>query len=156
VLPARVRDQRVRDAFHRFLLTSATPLGPQTALTRAAFKYAVLGAAATGETVAATARIVHACGARSRAAWGRVLAGLDLDAGLAAIEAPALVLVGTADKLTPPRYAREMADRLADCQGVVELPGIGHMTPLEAPDAVADAIRRLVREHAPRTVEEWA
>jgi cation diffusion facilitator CzcD-associated flavoprotein CzcO/pimeloyl-ACP methyl ester carboxylesterase len=147
ILPPSVRSQRVRDAFQRFLLTCVLPLGPQTALTRAALKYGVLGAEAATDTVAATARIVHACKARPRAAWGRVLAGLNLDAGLAAIQAPTVVLVGTADKLTPPQLARSMAARLPNCEGLIELPGLGHMTPLEAPDAVADAIRRLIRDH---------
>jgi pimeloyl-ACP methyl ester carboxylesterase len=147
VLPRVVRVAWARRAFHRFLLTAALPLGPQSALTRAAFKYAILGAATTAETVVAAAGIIHACKARPRAAWGRVLAALDLDAALAAIKAPTLVLVGTADKLTPPRHARRMAARLSNCLGLIELPALGHMTPLEAPDEIADAIRGLVRDH---------
>lgn len=147
VLPSRVRSRRVRDAFHRFLLVSSAPLGPQSAVTRAALKYGVLGAASGKELVAATARIVHACGRRQRAAWGRVLAGLDLDAGVAALRAPTAVLVGAADKLTPPVHARGLAARLPRCAGLTELPGLGHMTPLEAPVAVAGVIRTLVEEH---------
>ncbi len=148
VLPPRVRSRRVRDAFHRYLLVSAAPLGPQTRLTRAALKYSVLSPLATAEQVAATATIVHACRPRPRAAWGRVLAGLDLGAEIAAITAPTAVLVGTADKLTPPVHARGIAARLPRCVGLTELPGLGHMTPIEDPDAVAAVIRGLVDDHA--------
>jgi pimeloyl-ACP methyl ester carboxylesterase len=147
VLPPRVRSARLRRAFHRFLLVSTAPLGPSTPLTRAALKYGVLAAGTTPEQVAFTARIVHACGRRARAGWGRVLAELDLDAGLAALSAPTAVLVGTADKLTPPVHAHGMAARLSNFAGLTELPGLGHMTPVEDPAAVAGVVRSLVREH---------
>jgi pimeloyl-ACP methyl ester carboxylesterase len=147
VLPARVRSRRVRDAFARLMLLSSLPLGPVTPLSRAALKYAVLAPGATPEQAAATARIVHACGRRPRAAWGRVLAGLDLDPGVTALRAPTAVLVGTADKLTPPVHAQDIAARLPHCVGLTELPGLGHMTPLEDPDAVAGLIRRLAQDH---------
>nr|WP_202447215.1 alpha/beta hydrolase [Streptomyces sp. SID5468] len=153
VLPPGVRNRRVRDAFHRFLLESALPLGPQTRLTRAALRYGVISPAATDEQVAATARIVHACRPAPRSGWGRVLARLDLDTGVAALRAPTAVLVGTADKLTPPVHARALAARLPDCVGLTELPGLGHMTPIEDPDAVADAIRRLADDHLIRRPE---
>jgi pimeloyl-ACP methyl ester carboxylesterase len=147
VLPARVRTRAVRDAFHRFLLLSSLPLGPQSGLTRAALKYGVLSPAATVEQVVATARVVHACRPRVRAGWGAVLAALELDAGVAALAAPTAVLVGTGDRLTPPLHARELAARLPRCVGLTELPGLGHMTPTEAPERVAGILRDLVRDH---------
>ncbi|MDJ0342385.1 alpha/beta hydrolase [Streptomyces sp. H10-C2] len=149
VLPPRIRSKKVRDGFHRLLLGSRAPLGPVTPVTRAALKYGVMASGSTPEQVAATARIVHACGTRQRSAWGRVLAGLDLDAGLAALTAPTFVLVGTADKLTPPVHARGMAAALPDCVGLTELEGLGHMTPIEGTGAVADVVRGLVRDHLP-------
>ncbi|WP_199239211.1 alpha/beta hydrolase [Streptomyces sp. ICBB 8177] len=147
VLPPRVRDQRLRDRFHRQLLVSAAPLGPDGPLLRAALKYGVLGAGSTPEQVAFTTRIVTACRRKPRAAWGRVLAALDLDAGLADLAVPTAVLVGTDDKLTPPAHAHRMLERLRVPVGLTELPGLGHMTPIEAPDAVAGVIRELVRDH---------
>jgi pimeloyl-ACP methyl ester carboxylesterase len=147
LLPPRVRNRRVRDAFHRLMLTSPAPLGPPSALTRAALKYGVLSPTATRDMVEATARVVHACGSRPRAAWGRVLAALEEGPGLEAIEAPTAILVGTGDKLTPPVHAREMAARLRNPAGLTELPGLGHMTPTEDPDAVTRVIRDLVTAH---------
>ena len=54
-------------------------------------------------------------------------------------DVPALVVVGEEDPLTPPDAARAMADALPDSSLVV-IPGTGHLTPLEAPDAVVSAI----------------
>lgn len=59
-----------------------------------------------------------------------VLAGLDLSAGLVDVDLPVLVVVGTHDRLTPPRYARRIAHGLANGQ-LVELPRCGHMPMLE-------------------------
>jgi pimeloyl-ACP methyl ester carboxylesterase len=148
VLPKRLSARWLRRALHRQLLVSPLPLGPVTPLTRAAFAYGVLGASPTREQAVFTARIVHACRARRRAAWGRVLAVLDLDAELAALTAPTAVLAGTHDKLTPPVHARGIARALPHCVGLTELPGAGHMTPIEDPEAVAAAIRSLAADHA--------
>ncbi|MDF9813676.1 alpha/beta hydrolase [Streptomyces sp. SPB162] len=150
VLPPRFRSRKVRDGFHRLLLSSRAPLGPVSGVSRAALKYGVMAAGSTPEQVAATARIVHACGTRPRSAWGRVLAGLDLDAALGGLTAPTAVLVGTADKLTPPVHARGMAAALPNCVGLTELAGLGHMTPIEGTDAVADVVRGLARDHLPQ------
>lgn len=59
------------------------------------------------------------------------------------IAAPTLVLWGIEEPLFP----LEWADRIDDFFAAAELsalPGIGHFAPLEAPDAVADAVRALL------------
>jgi pimeloyl-ACP methyl ester carboxylesterase len=60
---------------------------------------------------------------------------LDEDEALACVTAPTRIVVGTADKLTPLGLSRRMADR-CDSAELVALPGIGHMTPLEAAGTV--------------------
>jgi pimeloyl-ACP methyl ester carboxylesterase len=60
---------------------------------------------------------------------------------LAAADVPALVVVGEEDTLTPPDAARAMAGLLPKSELVV-LPGAGHLTPLENPAGVSDAILR--------------
>lgn len=147
VLPPRLSSRWLRRALHRQLLVSRLPLGPVTRLSRAAFAYGVLGQRPTREQAAFTARIVHACKARQRGAWGRVLSVLDLDAEIAALTAPTAVLVGTHDKLTPKVHARGMAQALPNCVGLTELPGLGHMTPIEDPAAVESVIRSLAAAH---------
>lgn len=54
---------------------------------------------------------------------------------LAAIACPTLVLVGEEDELTPPEVAQEIADGITDSRLAV-VPGSGHLSTLEAPDAV--------------------
>jgi pimeloyl-ACP methyl ester carboxylesterase len=130
-------------AAHRMMLTSRAPMGPATALNRVALRYATLGPGVSRALAARNAAIVCACDRRVRAAWGRVLLGLDLSGGLAHLDVPAHVLVGAADRLTPPAGARRLAEKLPHCTGLTELPGVGHMTPLEAPATVADLIRGL-------------
>jgi pimeloyl-ACP methyl ester carboxylesterase len=56
--------------------------------------------------------------------------------GLAAIAVPTLVLVGEEDALTPPAEAREIADGIGGHARLAVLPGCGHLSTLEAPDAV--------------------
>ncbi len=147
VLPARFSARRLRRAFHRQLLVSRLPLGRVTSVSRAALKYGVLSPGATPEQVAFCAAIVHACRPRHRSGWGRVLAVLDLDADLAELAAPTAVLVGTADKLTPKVHSRGMVEALQHCVGLTELPGIGHMTPVEDTAAVEAVVRALVADH---------
>ncbi len=67
---------------------------------------------------------------------------MDLRAVLHAVELPAVVLLGTRDRLIVNRLTRAIAEHIAGAE-VVELPGAGHMLPLERPDEVAAAIRRL-------------
>lgn len=145
VLP--FRSERVRAFTHRALLGSAAPLGPVSPLTRKALAYGTLGPRPRRETVEATARIVHACPTGVRAAWGGVLAGLDLAAKVPHLRAPTAVIIGTHDRLTPLAHAHRLAALLPDCTGVRELPERGHMTPLEEPEAVSEVLAGLVRDH---------
>ncbi|MFE1171578.1 alpha/beta fold hydrolase [Streptomyces sp. NPDC058773] len=132
---------------HRLMLRSRAPLGPISPLTRSALKYATMGPGATTEQVEACARIVHACPSAVRARWGAVLDGLELTGGAGRLELPTAVLAGTADRLTPLVQARRLASVLPDFRGLTELPGRGHMTPVEDPGAVSGRLRALVRDH---------
>ncbi|MET7296538.1 alpha/beta hydrolase [Streptomyces griseoloalbus] len=138
---------RVRTWLTRRVLGSRAPLGPVTPLARRILKYATMGPASDPHMVEACARIVHACPRTVRHAWSAVLDGLDLDHGVRELRVPTEVVVGTADRLTPPVHARSLAAALPRCTGVTELPGIGHMTPVEAPGPVTGKIRDLVTTH---------
>jgi pimeloyl-ACP methyl ester carboxylesterase len=76
--------------------------------------------------------------------WARQLQALlerpDTRPVLAAWPGPALVLCGAQDSLTPPEEHREMAGLLKGGRFQL-LPGnVGHLSPLEAPRAVAEAL----------------
>lgn len=60
---------------------------------------------------------------------------------LSAVSGAALVLTGEEDRITPPETARQMADRLPDAE-LVLVPGAGHLSNLENPDAFDAALRR--------------
>src|SRR5437764_32771 len=57
----------------------------------------------------------------------------------ASIRCPTLVLVGDADVLTPPEHAKEIAAAIGGAR-IVVIPKCGHLSTLERPEAVADAL----------------
>ncbi|MGW7277221.1 alpha/beta fold hydrolase [Streptomyces sp. NPDC054844] len=147
---------RVRTWLTRRILGSRAPLGPVTPLARRILKYGTMGPGSTPHMVDACARIVHACPRKVRHAWSEVLDLLDLDHGVRELTMPVEVVVGTADRLTPPVHARSLAAALPHCVGLTELPGVGHMTPVEAPELVTGKIRALAATHIPTARRERA
>jgi pimeloyl-ACP methyl ester carboxylesterase len=138
---------RVRTWLTRRILGSRAPLGPVTPLARRILKYGTMGAGSGPHMVEACARIVHACPRGVRRGWSQVLDLLDLDHGVRELRMPVEVVAGTADRLTPPVQARALAAALPNCVGLTELEGIGHMTPVEAPELVTGKIRDLAATH---------
>ena len=70
------------------------------------------------------------------------LADHDVRNRLAEIRVPVLAVAGAEDVAAPPEKLREIAEGVKDGR-YVELPGVAHLAPAEAPGTVA----RLVREH---------
>jgi pimeloyl-ACP methyl ester carboxylesterase len=66
---------------------------------------------------------------------------------LASFAAPVLVLCGNMDVLTPPNLSVEMAG-LAPQAELCLLNGIGHLSSIEAPEAVTNAIETLFERAA--------
>jgi pimeloyl-ACP methyl ester carboxylesterase len=58
---------------------------------------------------------------------------------LGEVDVPALVIVGSADRLAPVKYARYLADHISDARLVV-IENAGHMVMLERPAEVAGVI----------------
>ena len=138
----------VAEAARRLFLSSSAPMGPVNSLSQAVLGYLTLGPATAKELVTINAAMIQACDRRARAAWGRVLSSLDISHALPHLDVPARVLVGSADRMTPPVHARLLAGQLPRCEGLTVLPGVGHMTPLEAPGAVAALVRKLAAASA--------
>jgi pimeloyl-ACP methyl ester carboxylesterase len=63
----------------------------------------------------------------------------DSTAFLASTSVPVLVVVGEQDAITPPAAARQMAAAAPEAE-LVELPGVGHLSPAEDPVGFADAV----------------
>ena len=91
--------------------------------------------------LAARLRVVIAEQPPSGVAWAQraMAARRDSTDVLRAYAGPALVIVGERDVICPPEQAREMV-ALLPAGELVELPGCGHLSPVEAPDDVAAAI----------------
>lgn len=68
------------------------------------------------------------------------IARIDSRPTLRDIRCPTLVLVGDSDVLTPPERAQEIAAGIAGAELVV-VPRCGHLSALECPQAVTDALR---------------
>ncbi|MFZ2487549.1 MAG: alpha/beta hydrolase [Anaerolineae bacterium] len=69
----------------------------------------------------------------------------DLRADTARLDTPALVVCGTADVMTPPKFSESLVQTLPNAR-LVLLPNVGHMAQLEAPEAVATAVTAFLEE----------
>ena len=145
VLPLRAGALRTR--MTAAVLGARAPLGPVNAVSKVILKYATMGRGSAPERVDTCARIVHACPRGARVAWGHVLAELDLEARVRELRLPTAVIAGTEDRLTPPVHARAVEAALPHSLGLTELAGMGHMTPVEAPEVVTAKLRELVASY---------
>jgi pimeloyl-ACP methyl ester carboxylesterase len=68
----------------------------------------------------------------------------DVSAGLDAVTVPVSIVVGSRDRVEHESALRQIFDRLLPQATVRVLEGIGHLSPLEAPDEVADACAELL------------
>jgi len=73
-----------------------------------------------------------------------ILSRPDSRPGLKAITCPTLVLVGDGDEATPPELAREIAAGIVGSRLVV-IPDSGHLSTLEQPEAVTQALVEWLR-----------
>jgi 3-oxoadipate enol-lactonase len=103
----------------------------------------VMGPDAPGEALAEAVASMRRISPDGLRAAVRCLPSHDLRGRLGRIAAPTLVLVGEHDHETPVEYARALADGIESA--VLEVvPGAGHLSNLEAPEAVNDLIRRFL------------
>ncbi|WP_433606993.1 alpha/beta fold hydrolase [Prescottella agglutinans] len=145
VIPLPQRFPRVPVPVGRAILGSAMPMVASPVTTRA-IRYITMAPSATPAEVAFCERIVMECHPRTRGGWGAALSTLDIRDGLKNLTVPTTVLVGTADRLTPPSHARRLAQVLDDADNLerlIVLRGIGHMTSVEAVDDFNAEVERL-------------
>jgi 3-oxoadipate enol-lactonase len=68
---------------------------------------------------------------------------------LAGIAVPTLVIVGDEDQVTPPASSQELAGAIPGAE-LVTIPGAGHLSNLDRPDAFEAALRAFLDRHADR------
>ena len=132
-------DAKGREARNRAIFT-AREMGPSAVSDRMVPKLLSAGGRSRPDLVARVRAIVRRqnpnsiendlLGMRDRA---------DSTASLGSIRVPALVVVGSEDAITPPAKAEEIAKGIPGA-ALVAIPGAGHLSPMENPDAVASAL----------------
>jgi 3-oxoadipate enol-lactonase len=85
------------------------------------------------------------------AATCAMLGDADLRDKLAGADYPVAILVGEEDYATPVASAEALQSRIPGATLTV-IPGARHLTPLEAPEVIADAIRTVIRAGREETV----
>ena len=95
--------------------------------------------------VEATREMLAACDKATTREAVSALLHLDLTDGLPNVHVPTLVIVGTADALTPPRDARRIAELVPNAR-LVEYAGSGHMLMYERSDELDALIMDFARE----------
>jgi pimeloyl-ACP methyl ester carboxylesterase len=139
-------------AVHGFL-GSKTPLPRfSTPLSSAAVRYIAFGPDASPAQVAFFERMLVTCPPDVRADVGMAISEMDLHDALPRLTVPTIVIAGAADKLTPPSHARRIAGMLPQLRRLVVLARAGHMTPLERPDVVNEALAELASLPAERAL----
>jgi pimeloyl-ACP methyl ester carboxylesterase len=129
----------------RAMLGSRAPIPPfSTPLSHALIRYTAFGPGATRGDVAFYERMLIQCAPDARAAIGIALSDMDLWDAMERLTIPTLVIAGAEDRLTPPAHARRLAAELPDPVRLLELPDTGHMSPLERPRELAEAIDELI------------
>jgi len=137
---------------HGFLGNKAPLPRFSTPLSHAAVRYIAFGPDASPAQVAFFEQMLVTCPPDVRADVGMAMSEMDLHEALPRLTVPTIVIAGAADKLTPPSHARRIAEMLPQLQRLTVLEDTGHMTPLERPDVVIDALLELGTLTAERTV----
>jgi pimeloyl-ACP methyl ester carboxylesterase len=140
-----------RTIARRGFLGNRTPLPRfSTPLSYAAVRYIAFGPDASPAQVAFFERMLVTCPPEVRANIGIAMSEMDLHHALPRLTVPTIVIAGAEDRLTPPSHARRIAQMLPRLRRLTVLEHAGHMTPLERPDAVTDALAELARLTAER------
>ena len=91
-----------------------------------------------------TRDLFAACDPAVRGGWLAAMTEMNLLEGIASIDVPTTVIVGSRDTLTVPARAEAIASTIPGAR-LVTLEDRGHMLPLEDPEAVTDEIVRAVK-----------
>lgn len=141
----------------RALLSATSPMPKRsTPISHRAVRYVALAPSASPARVAFCEEMVLSTPRAVRGGIGATLSQLDIYDGVASLDVPTTVIAGTSDRLTPPVHARRMAEALPQLRELVEIPDVGHMTPVEAPERVDEALRALLADRAIGTTQPRA
>jgi pimeloyl-ACP methyl ester carboxylesterase len=138
-----LRDPRVLEQVGRIYSSSSD-------LSYLLTRFWAIGPAAAPEVVDLTEQLVLDSDPDIFAGLSEAILGVDEDEALRCLEVPTRIVVGRRDRLTPASLSRRMAERCAHAT-LLELPRVGHMTPLEAPAEVNAVLEELLTTDRPAT-----
>lgn len=135
---------RARQLVGAAILGAGAPLPNRPSpFTHRAVRKVALTRSASPAAVRFSEEMVLSCRGGVRAGLGREMSRMSLLDRIEHLTVPALVIAGERDLLTPPAHSHRLAEALPECQGVLELEGSGHMSPLEKHAEVSAALRDL-------------
>ena len=143
VLPVTLPPQVRRELAVKLVLTGGPPPALSTPVSRAIARRMAFGPDASPAMVAMVERMTWEAPVKSKIAAGQTLENLDVTAGVARLNVPTLVVAGDHDRLTPVSLAQELVETLPRLADFMLIERMGHMGPLERPDAIEDALVRL-------------
>ena len=109
----------------------------------------ITGIKLSAEPFAAVVDDILAADPTAWRAWVDVGSRQDMTALVGGITCPTVVLSGDKDSAIPTDVVeREVVGRIAHAE-LVRVPGAGHLLPMETPDVVADAVRRMLARVSP-------
>lgn len=131
------------------LWTRRHSLTRHPSLLRPGLQALLLGPRPDPLAVRTTCRVIGDCRPTTISGFTPTLTTHERDEALARFSGlPVEILVGTRDRLTPPRYSRRIRAHLPDARMTV-FPGAGHMLPVERVTAVAARITALAHRAVP-------
>jgi len=129
--------------------TRRAALSTHPRLLEPAMRTLLLGRNPSRSAVRTTTDVIAACRPTTVSGFLPTLEAHDRHRALAVYaDLPVQVMVGTRDRLTPPRHARRIREGLPQAD-LTLFPDAGHMLPLERPDGVARRIAALVGAAVP-------
>jgi pimeloyl-ACP methyl ester carboxylesterase len=140
LLPSSLPVETRRAVLTPLLAGDQPMIAYSTPLSRAINRYVMFGPDATAAHMAFVEPMIWRMHGKLRAAAAVTMRELDLSGSLARINVPALVVVGDSDRLTPPVHARRMVSALPHVAEFMLMKRTGHMTPVERPIELAEAL----------------
>jgi pimeloyl-ACP methyl ester carboxylesterase len=140
LLPASLPVETRRAILTPLLAGDQPMIAYSTPLSRAINRYVMFGPDATAAHMAFIEPMIWRMHGKLRAAAAVTMRELDLSAALERVNVPALVVVGDSDRLTPPVHARRMVSALPQVAEFMLMKRTGHMTPVERPVELAEAL----------------
>jgi pimeloyl-ACP methyl ester carboxylesterase len=147
--PEWLRTVNERPFFASAVWTGRHALARHPAVLEPAMRAMLVGRHPSRAALRKTSEVIAACRPTTLSGFWTTLGAHQRQAALATYaDIPVHVMVGTHDRLTPPRYSRRIREALPHAEFTL-FPDAGHMLPLERTDGVVSRLQALVGAAVP-------